>query len=170
MLQAATEKGQWWWAVVLHAGGIFTGAYVLLVLAHVLAPAKAPIAPDGPAPRMQEAAALALALCSLLLGLMPWELYLPMAQGIASYKPGPETLSKVLLPFLGGAVIAILLGRWGSPPTQMRLWGADQIRGIGLALSGLFERTDDTLRHWPVAGVTLLVLILLFGASMLAAS
>jgi formate hydrogenlyase subunit 3/multisubunit Na+/H+ antiporter MnhD subunit len=54
LLQAATEKGQWWWAVVLQAGGIFTGAYVVLVLAHALAPANVPMAPRSSAPRIRE--------------------------------------------------------------------------------------------------------------------
>ncbi|PWT70812.1 MAG: NADH-quinone oxidoreductase subunit J, partial [Proteobacteria bacterium] len=40
LLQSATETGQWWWAVLLQAGGVFTGAYVVLVLAHALAPAN----------------------------------------------------------------------------------------------------------------------------------
>jgi hypothetical protein len=40
-LQAASETEQWWWAVVIQAGGIFTSSYVLLVLAHALAPADA---------------------------------------------------------------------------------------------------------------------------------
>ncbi|WP_051396398.1 complex I subunit 5 family protein [Bradyrhizobium elkanii] len=172
LLQAAAEKGQWWWAVVLQAGGIFTAAYVLLVLAHVLAPAKAPIASDRPALRIQETAALALALCSLLLGLLPWEAYLPIAQGIPSYRLGPEavskTLSKVLLPILGGTVVATLLGRWGPPPAHITSWKpplavVDPIRRIGLALGDLIERSDGFLRQWPVAGVTLLVLVLLFG-------
>src|SRR6201985_3576012 len=53
LLQAATETEQWWWAVVLQTGGILTTAYVLLVLAHALAPAAKQIALDGAAPRIQ---------------------------------------------------------------------------------------------------------------------
>src|SRR5271169_4507724 len=88
LLQAAAEKGQWWWAVVLQAGGIFTGAYVVLVLAHALAPANEPITQDSPAPRIRELAVLALALCSLLLGLMPWEAYLAIPPGVTPDKVG----------------------------------------------------------------------------------
>src|SRR5215831_13454183 len=39
LLQAAAETEQWWWAVAIQAGGIFTGSYVVLVLAHALVPA-----------------------------------------------------------------------------------------------------------------------------------
>ena len=39
LLQAASGTGQWWWAVAIQAGGILTSSYVVLVLAHALAPA-----------------------------------------------------------------------------------------------------------------------------------
>jgi formate hydrogenlyase subunit 3/multisubunit Na+/H+ antiporter MnhD subunit len=100
LLQGAAEKGQWWWAVVLQAGGIFTGAYVVLVLANVLAPANRPIAANRAAPRIRDVAALALALCSLLLGLVPWEAYLSMPPGVISDKLSLAAFSKALLPIL----------------------------------------------------------------------
>ena len=170
LLQAATETEQWWWAVVLQAGGIFTGAYVLLVLAHMLAPANEPIALGGPAPRIQEAAALALALFSLSLGLVPWEPYLSIPQGMPSNPFGPAALSKSLLTILGGAVMAILLGRWRHPFANSIFWKAlavvvDPVRRA----SELLQRVDDILREWPAAGISLLMLALLFGASMLMA-
>ena len=154
LLQAAAEKGQWWWAVVLQAGGIFTGAYVVLVLAHALAAANEPITPDSAAPRIREVAALALALCSLLLGL--------------------GALSKTLLPLLGGAVVAILLGRWEHPPGLPSRWKAlmvvvGPVRRAGLALSAIVEGCDNVLRQWPAACISLLTLAVLFGTSMLVA-
>jgi multicomponent Na+:H+ antiporter subunit D len=172
LLQAAAEKGQWWWAVVLQAGGIFTGAYVVLVLAHALAPANEPITPDSPAPRIPELAATALALCSLLLGLVPWEAYLSIPHGIASDKLGPGALSKALLPILGGAVVAILLGRWECPAGHLSRWKAlmaivGPIRRAGLALSAIVEGCDNVLRQWPAACISLLTLAALFGAAML---
>jgi uncharacterized membrane protein YeaQ/YmgE (transglycosylase-associated protein family) len=172
LLQAAAEKGQWWWAVVLQAGGIFTGAYVVLVLAHALAPASEPITPDSTAPRIGEVAALALALCSLLLGLVPWEAYLSIPHGVASDKFGLGALSKTLLPILGGAVVAILLGRWEHPPGRLSRWKAlmvvvGPVRRAGLALSAIVEGCDNVLRQWPTACISLLTLAALFGASML---
>jgi formate hydrogenlyase subunit 3/multisubunit Na+/H+ antiporter MnhD subunit len=172
LLQAAAEKGQWWWAVVLQAGGVFTGAYVVLVLAHALAPANEPTTPDSPAPRIQELAALALALCSLLLGLLPWETYLSIPHGVASDKLGPGALSKALLLTLGGAVVAILLGRWEWPTGRPSRWKVlmvivGPVRRAGLALSVIVEGCDNVLRQWPVACISLLTLATLFGASML---
>jgi NADH:ubiquinone oxidoreductase subunit 5 (subunit L)/multisubunit Na+/H+ antiporter MnhA subunit len=167
LLQAATETEQWWWAVVLQAGGIFTGAYVLLVLAHMLAPANEPIALAGPVPRIQEAAALALALCSLLLGLVPWEPYLAIPHGMPSNPFGPAALSKSLLTILGGAVMTILLGR---PFANSMFWKAlAVVVGPVRRASELLQRIDDILRDWPAAGISLLMLALLFGASMLMA-
>ena len=69
LLDAAAETGQWWWELVMQAGGFFTASYVLLVLAHALWPADDPVKLRAPVSRLQEAAALALALCSMLLGL-----------------------------------------------------------------------------------------------------
>ena len=43
LLQAAIETKQWWWAVVLQTGSIFTSGYLLLVLAHALAPSEKPL-------------------------------------------------------------------------------------------------------------------------------
>jgi multicomponent Na+:H+ antiporter subunit D len=166
LLQAAAEKGQWWWAVVLQAGGILTGSYVVLVLAHALAPANEPITPDSAAPRIRELAPLALALCSLLLGLVPWEAYLSIPHGVASDKINLWAFSKMLVPILGGAVVAILLGRWERPPWKgMALLGP--VRRAGLALSNLVEECDNVLRQWPTACISLLMLAALFGASML---
>jgi formate hydrogenlyase subunit 3/multisubunit Na+/H+ antiporter MnhD subunit len=172
LLQAAAEKGQWWWAVVLQAGGIFTGAYVVLVLAHALAAANEPITPESPAPRVREAAALALALCSLSLGLVPWEAYLPIPHGIASDELSLGALWKMLLPILGGAVVAVLLGRWELPHGRLSRWKAlmvivGPVRRAGLASGALIEGCDNVLRQWPTACISLLTLAALFGASML---
>jgi hypothetical protein len=166
LLQAAAEKGQWWWAVVLQAGGVFTGAYVVLVLAHALAAAKEPITPGSAAPRIREVAALALALCSLVLGLVPWEAYLPIPPGATSDELGLAGFLKMLLPILGGAVVAILLGRWENPAWKtMAVVGP--VRRAGLALGAFVEGCDNLLRQWPTACISLLMLAALLGASML---
>jgi NADH:ubiquinone oxidoreductase subunit 5 (subunit L)/multisubunit Na+/H+ antiporter MnhA subunit len=174
LLRAAAETGQWWWTIVIDAGGIFTGAYVLLVLAHALAPANEPIALRAHIPRIQEAAALALALCSLLLGLVHWEEYLPIPPGIRSNPLDLAALSKALWPVLGGAALAILLGRWGERLAQrsfpkILVVTVAPMRHLALAVGGQIERIDHALRQWPAAGVSLLILVLLFGAAMLVA-
>jgi hypothetical protein len=171
LLQAAAERGQWWWAVVLQAGGIFTGAYVLLVLAYAIAPADKQTTLASTAPRTGELAALALALCSLTLGLVPWEAYLSIPHGGVLDKLGLGALSKAFLPVLGGAVVAILLGRCEPLLEHRSRWKAlllvaGPARRAALALSALVEGCDNLLRHWPAACICLLSLATLFAASM----
>ena len=71
LLTAAIDTGQWWWALVILAGGLLTGGYVFRVLAQALAAPDAPFAAAAPVARDREAVVLALALVSVLLGLLP---------------------------------------------------------------------------------------------------
>ena len=176
LLQAAAETEQWWWAVVIQAGGIFTSGYVLLVLAHALAPADEPVTLRVPVSRMPEAAALALALCSLLLGLIPWDAYLPVPAGAAS---SPLTLEALVI----GALADPGGRRAGDPAGALghRLARVPSRRGRSssrqsaqpdarrLPWAATVERIDGVLRQWPAAGVSLLRLAIMFGAAMLAA-
>jgi hypothetical protein len=52
------------------AGGLFTSGYMFIVLSSAVAPSREPLKLRVAVPRYQEAAALALALTSLLLGLV----------------------------------------------------------------------------------------------------
>jgi formate hydrogenlyase subunit 3/multisubunit Na+/H+ antiporter MnhD subunit len=70
LLEAAVATGQWWWAIVMLAGGLFTSGYMFIVLSSAVAPSSEPLKLRAAVPRYQEAAALALALTSLLLGLL----------------------------------------------------------------------------------------------------
>jgi formate hydrogenlyase subunit 3/multisubunit Na+/H+ antiporter MnhD subunit len=70
LLEAAVATGQWWWAIVMLAGGLFTSGYMFIVLSSAVAPSREPLKLRVAVPRYQEAAALALALTSLLLGLV----------------------------------------------------------------------------------------------------
>src|SRR5262252_6343933 len=70
LLAAAVATGQWWWAAVMLVGGLLTAGYVFLVLARALASGAEAPALRAPVPRSQEAVALALALGSMLLGLV----------------------------------------------------------------------------------------------------
>ena len=172
LLQAAAEKGQWWWTVVLQAAGIFTGAYVLRVLAHALLTTNEAATSYSAAPHIRELAALALALCSLLLGLVPWGVYLPIPNGFSSDPFSLGSLSKAPLVILGGAVVAILLGRWERPPGNLSRWKAvmvvvSPIHRTGLAWSMLVERCDNVLCQWPTACLSLLTLSAFLGASIL---
>jgi formate hydrogenlyase subunit 3/multisubunit Na+/H+ antiporter MnhD subunit len=71
LLTAATAEGQWWWSIIILAGGLLTAGYVFSVLAQMFTK------PDGEIVLLtriswrREAVVLALALCALLLGLVP---------------------------------------------------------------------------------------------------
>lgn len=175
LLQETTRTGQWWWAVVLQTGGIFTSAYVVLVLAHALGPSDRPVALTGPTPRNRDVAALALALCSLLLGLLPWEPYLPIPNAAASKLFGIDGLVKLLLPVLGGAMLAILLSPRPHPPASSATWKTpmsviDPLRRACLGFGSLLEESDNLLRQWSATGIALLLVALLLATLMFAAN
>lgn len=71
LLRAALEAGQWGWALVVVAGGMFTGGYLYRVLAPALAAGGAAPAVRAPVDRGSEAVVLALALLSVAIGLLP---------------------------------------------------------------------------------------------------
>jgi formate hydrogenlyase subunit 3/multisubunit Na+/H+ antiporter MnhD subunit len=172
LLRSAVETEQWWWVVVIQAGGIFTSAYLVLVLVHALAPLDKPITLRAHVPWYQEAAALSLALCSLLLGLVHWEAYLPVPHGTRLSLSVLETLSSALWPILAGGVLAVLLGRWSDGPLRTPLRGLAEtmigpVRRRVLTVGEALERADGTLRQWPAAGLSLLMLAIVLGATML---
>ena len=173
LLQAASGTGQWWWAVAIQAGGILTSSYVVLVLAHAMAPADEPVAPRVQIAGMGEAAALALALCSLLLGLVPWQGYLPIPPGGVPTSIGLQAFWSSLWALLAGVAVAILLGRWDDRFARISLGKAvaatvSAARCAALVLYSGIERIDGVLRQWPAAGLCMLVLAIAFAAAMLA--
>lgn len=78
LLRASVDTGQWWWSLVILAGGLLTGGYVYRLVAAALSPMPAGAIPR-PVPRVQEGAVLVLALLSMVLGLLPLSM-LGMAQ------------------------------------------------------------------------------------------
>src|SRR3954447_11283383 len=173
LLQAASGTGQWWWAVAIQAGGILTSSYLVLVLAHAMAPADEPVAPRVQIARMGEAAALALALCSLLLGLVPWQGDLPIPSGGVTPSIGLQAFWSSLWPLLAGVALAILLGRWDDRFARISLGKAvaatvSAARCAALVLCSGIERIDGALRQWPAVGLCMLVLAIAFVAAMAA--
>jgi multicomponent Na+:H+ antiporter subunit D len=59
------------WALVILAGGLLTGGYLYRVLAPAVAEAQAPLARCASVARSREVVVLALALASMVLGLVP---------------------------------------------------------------------------------------------------
>jgi multicomponent Na+:H+ antiporter subunit D len=157
LLDAAAETGQWWWDFVLQAGGFFTTSYVILVLAHALWPAEESVKPRAPVLRLQEAAALALALCSLFLGLAAIGL-VPL--DTLSLKP--KELWAAILLIIGGGVLAIGLAPRLPPPRSDDGAIVGPVRAATLAAGGMLEHADSVLRRWPVGSFVLLLLVIAF--------
>ena len=167
LLDAADASGQWWWALVLDVGGLLTASYVLLVLAHALWPAAEPVKTRAPVSRLAETAALALALCSLALGLVALG---PPPLDALPEPLDPAGLASAILVLLGGAVLAAGLGLKLPPlPTGGALAAAaNPARRAAVAVGGTFVRTDGVLRQWPVAGLAVIVAAIAFCAALLA--
>jgi multicomponent Na+:H+ antiporter subunit D len=166
LLDAAAETGQWWWTFVLQAGGLFTTSYVFLVLAHALSPAVGPVKLRAPVHRLQEGAALALGLCSLFLGLTAMGPVSPDSLSVV-----PKELWSAFLLVLGGGVLTIGLGP-RLPPVPVGdvvVAMTGPFRRAMVATGGVLERADGVLRQWPVAGLSLLALIIMFGVALLGA-
>jgi multicomponent Na+:H+ antiporter subunit D len=71
LLSAAVASGQWWWTIAILGGGVLTGTYLYRVLAPSLLARGPALPPIKPVARSRELIVLALALCSLALGLVP---------------------------------------------------------------------------------------------------
>ena len=97
----------------------------------------------------------------------------PSTLGTPSNPLTLKALSTALWPVLGGGLLAILLGRWGHRPERAP-FGETVVamvapaRRAAFPFGRMFEELDRMLRRWPVAGLTLLLLAILFGAAMLA--
>ncbi|MCC6777995.1 MAG: NADH-quinone oxidoreductase subunit J [Hyphomicrobiales bacterium] len=177
LLDAAGETGQWWWAVVLQAGGIFTSGYLWLVLLHAVGRAEHPVAvrdadPSGHVSRVQQVAALMLALCSLLLGLPHWGALLPFPSAAPSISFSGATLLSAVWTVLGGGALALLVARWGKEPAGTLLGrvlnAVAPARRAGLAGAGLLAQLDQWLRRWPAAVCSLVTLAVLLATCLLA--
>ncbi len=165
LLDAAAGTGQWWWAIALEAGGFFTTGYMVLVLAHMLRPADRPLELRVRIPRLREGAALALALCSLLLALAALG---SVPRDTLSNPLAPKELWATLVLLVGGALVAIGLGRRlpRVPAGDAVITLVRPVRRASVAVGRMFERADGVLRRWPVAGLSLLLLVIAFGAAM----
>ena len=68
---AVQASGQWWWGTAMQIGGLLTAAYLIRVFFHAMSGFGRPTVLRSRPRRYQELLVLALALCSLALGLMP---------------------------------------------------------------------------------------------------
>jgi len=71
LLIAAVRAAQWWWAATILIGGLLAGGYVLIVLGKALGSADRPLVLKASPSRRRELIALTVALCAVVLGLVP---------------------------------------------------------------------------------------------------
>jgi len=88
LLTASIDRGQWWWSLVVVAGGMFTGVYVFRVLARTVTRPSERLVPCTPVARHREAVVLALAVLSVLLGLVPFGSFGVLQIGRFDLPPG----------------------------------------------------------------------------------
>jgi multicomponent Na+:H+ antiporter subunit A len=110
---------------------------------------------------------LAAAVVSLV---VPWTLFLAVPSGTLPDPLAPAVLWKALWPVLLGAVLAIALWRWSRwlprIPAGDIVGALDGGVRVAVACGKALERTDSTLRQWPAAGVSLLLLTIVFAAAV----
>ena len=70
LLSSAVASNNWWLVAVILVGGLLSTGYVFLVVTRALATPSAPLQLKAPVPRYRELVPLALALLSVLLGLV----------------------------------------------------------------------------------------------------
>ena len=145
----------------MQGGAAFTAGYVVLVLANALRRPAAPVKLVKRVSRLSEYAALALALCSLLLAFAALG---PVPGDLISNPLAPKELGSTLLVVLGGALLALGLSR------RPLLGGAAHdgpVRRATVTAGTGFEHADAFLRRWASASLALLLLAALFGWLML---
>jgi formate hydrogenlyase subunit 3/multisubunit Na+/H+ antiporter MnhD subunit len=69
-LNASLSGGQWWWSVLIILGGLMSTAYIFRFFSRAFSHSEE-IVGERPAPQGMEWTAFTLALCSLILGLIP---------------------------------------------------------------------------------------------------
>jgi formate hydrogenlyase subunit 3/multisubunit Na+/H+ antiporter MnhD subunit len=98
---------------------------------------------------------------------VPWLLY--PGVGALSESVTVAKLWDGLWPLLVSAALALALRRWGNRfpriPEGDTVVAAEAAFEASFALSGLFESLDARLRQWPVAGLSLLAIVLVLAAA-----
>ena len=101
---------------------------------------------------------------------VPWLVYLTLWGGadvLSAY-----ALSSAIWPMLLGFALAYALRRWGSalprvPPGDIIVFAAPAVAAAWKSTAAI-ERLDYRLRAWPVAGISLLALVILLGVALIA--
>lgn len=123
--------------------------------------------PDATAPAGLAVPWLAMAGAAVAI---PWALFLTAGIGTLADALAPAALWTAFWPVLLGTVLFVGLRRWGHRlphvPEGDVVVVAAAITPASVALGHWMERADDVLRRWPVAGLSLLTLIVILGAAI----
>ena len=102
--------------------------------------------------------------------IMPWTLFLAIPNGILPDPLALATVWKALWPVVLGTALAIALWRAGwlqrIPHGQIAA-AENRAAEVAVAYGRTVERMDSALRSWPVAGMSLLILVLALGAAVI---
>jgi formate hydrogenlyase subunit 3/multisubunit Na+/H+ antiporter MnhD subunit len=140
-----------------------------LLMLHFLHRLLASASPD---PSVSAPVGLALSWMLMFVAtlVVPWMLYSVTGIGTWSDALQPEIHWAALWPILIGAGLALVLWRWGRylpqvPEGDIVVVGQPAMRVVVCCEEAL-ERMEGVLRQWPVAGLSLLMLILILGGMM----
>ena len=103
---------------------------------------------------------------------VPWALYPSATNGSLLHALAPGTLWAALWPVLIGAVLLAVLWRWRDrlprvPEGDIVVVGETAVRAAAVWGEAI-ERVDGYLRRWRVASLSLVMLVIILGAAMLA--
>lgn len=139
-----------------------------LLMLHFLGRLRSSAAPEpeaAPAGLLVPWLAMALAAVAL-----PWALFLAAGIGTLADALAPAALWAALWPVLLGAVLFVGLRRFGRRlprvPEGDFVVLAERAARSGPRLGDDMERAEMALRQWPVAGISLLTLMLILGAAI----
>lgn len=140
-----------------------------LLMLHFLHRLAASAAPD-PSASAPWGIALPWLLMFVAALVVPWTLYLVTGIGTWADVLQPAILWAALWPILIGAGLALGLWRWGRylprvPEGDIVVVGQPAMRVI-VQWGDALEQMEGVLRQWPVAGLSLLTLILILGGVM----
>lgn len=190
LTSAADASGQWWWGLVMQAGGLLTAAYLFRVLGYAFFGARSgtpsgaerlPILIQAPG-RLQEFVVLTLALCALLLGLLPPVAFDLLGVGRTGIDAGAVASAAMasafdwaklwgdLWPVLIVGLLVLGAVPWPDRGSAVRTDSAGATPSVtgraAVAVGVVFQRADGVLRHWPAAGLSLLLLLLGLAGSL----
>jgi formate hydrogenlyase subunit 3/multisubunit Na+/H+ antiporter MnhD subunit len=102
---------------------------------------------------------------------IPWALFPIAGIGTPAEALAPAALAAALWPVLLGGVLAIALHRWRDRLPRVPEGDLVVVIERGARVSASWgeplARAEDVLRQWPVAGLSLLLLVVVFGAVLL---